>query len=118
VANVALRKGAGQRSRRVKLQKGVAVVDELGGRSQTWPQFGTDWAAVAPLADVLSEVQATVIYNVTMRYRADVMDNYLAGLQQRVVDEDAGITLKVLAVVDSDLRHRDMVLNCAKAIAD
>jgi hypothetical protein len=47
-----------------------------------------------------------------------VLNNYLAGLQQRVVDEDAGITLKVLAVVDSELRHRDLILNCAKAIAD
>ena len=63
-------------------------------------------------------MQATVVYTVTMRYRADIMDNYLAGIQQRVVDEDAGLTLKVLAVVDTELKHRDLQMNCAKAIND
>jgi len=117
VANVVpVRKGAGQRRRKVQLQRGVAVVDAIGGRSQTWPSFGTEWAAVEPIPFVVSEVQATVMYTVTMRYRADVVENDLAGMQQRVVDEDAGITLKILTVVNPELRNRDLVLSCALAI--
>lgn len=113
---IPLRKSAGQRRRFVQLQKGVAVLDGLGGRSQTWPEFGQDWVAIDPTPIVASEIQATVLYNVSMRYRADVVENFLAGIQQRVVDEGQGLTLKVLVVVNPEERNRDLVLSCAQAI--
>jgi head-tail adaptor len=110
---VANRKGAGERRHQLALQQGVAVTDALGGRSQAWVTYGTVRAAVESVPFVVSELQATVQFTVTMRYRADVVTKYRAGTQQRLVG--AGQTLKVLAVVNQAQRNRDLVLHCAPA---
>ena len=100
------RKGAGQRRHQAQLQAPIEGTDALRGRVQTWPTYATVWAAVDAKPFVVSEEQATVMYDVTIPYRADVE------VQHRVVVR--GLTLKVLALEQPELRARDLVLHCAQ----
>jgi SPP1 family predicted phage head-tail adaptor len=109
--SVPLRKGAGQRRTRITLQHGTAVLDALGGRTQTWTTYGHDWAAVDETLLKFDDTQASVGYVLTIPYRADVETKQLAGTQQRVVFGDR--TTKVLAVMNPEQRNRDLVLQCA-----
>lgn len=109
---VPLRKRAGQRRHRIELQEGVTVTDGMGGRSQTWTEFGTDWAAVDNQPFIVSETQAAVLYQVTLKYRADVVTRWDAGTQMRVVG--GGKTLKVLAVVNPEQRNIELILHCGE----
>lgn len=108
---VPVRKGAGQLRHRVALQEGIAITDAIGGRTQSWSTYGHDQVAMEPVPLVVSDTQASVIYTVTLRYRSDLDEKQKAGTQQRVVG--GGRTLKVLAVVDPEQRHRDLILQCA-----
>jgi head-tail adaptor len=112
---VGIRKRPGQRRHRVELQEGVFTFDETHGRTQTWPPFGNDWAAVDVLPDVQTETEATVFYQVALKYRADVPSKFNAGTSLRIAT--AGLTLKVLAVVNAELRNIELVLHCARDIA-
>ncbi len=109
---IPLRKRAGQLRHRVELQEGVTVPDETGGGSETWPAFGVDQAAIDAMPFVVSETQATVLFQVSLRYRRDLVSRYDAGTQIRVVGN--GKTLKVLALVNSEERNRDLVLHCGR----
>lgn len=108
-----VRKGAGQLRHRLALQQDVPVVDALGGRTQTWDTYGNEWAAVDEMPLVVSETQSSVLFQVTMRYRADILEKHLAGTQLRVVTPTR--TLKVLEIVNPEHRNRDLVLSCAQA---
>lgn len=109
---IPLRKRAGQLRHRVELQEGVTVTDETGGGTESWPTFGYDQAAIDGMPFVVSETQATVLYQVALRYRRDLVDKYDAGTQVRVVGN--GKTLKVLAVLNAEERNRDLVLHCGR----
>lgn len=110
---IPLRKRAGQLRHRVELQEGVATEDETGGKTETsWPTFGYDQAAIDGAPFVVSETQATVLYQVSLRYRADVVQKFDAGTQLRIVGN--GKTLKVLALVNAEERNRDLVLHCGR----
>jgi head-tail adaptor len=97
------RKGAGQRRHFVSLQKGVSTTDAMGGRTQSWDTYARIWAAIDEL------------YRVTMPFRQDTYDLYLAGTQLQVVT--ATKTLKVLEVINAEERNRDLVLHCARVAA-
>jgi head-tail adaptor len=103
---------AGQLRHAVELQEGVPVEDETGGASETWPAFGTGHAAIDEQPFVVNETEATVLYQVSMRYRSDVVERFDAGTQLRVVGN--GKTLKVLAIVNPQERNRDLVLHCGR----
>jgi head-tail adaptor len=107
-----VRKRAGQLRHRITLQQGVQVPDELGGHTQTWPEFGDDWGAIDVQPFVVSETEATVLYQVALRYRADVVEKFNAGTVLRVVSGD--YTLKVLTIVNAELRNRELVLHCGR----
>jgi head-tail adaptor len=111
---IAIRKRPGQLRHRIELQEGVTVTDETGGGSETWPAFGNDWAAMDPMPFVVSETQATVLFQVTIRYRSDLVSKYEAGKQLRVVGN--GKTLKVLAIVNAEERNRDLVMHCGRVL--
>ncbi len=111
-AAIAIRKRSGQLRHRVELQEGVTVTDETGGGSETWVSFGFDQAAIDSLPFVVTETEATVLYQVSMRYRADLVSRFDAGTQIRVIGN--GKTLKVLAIVNSEERNRDLVLHCGR----
>lgn len=109
---IPLRKRAGQLRHRVELQEGVTVTDETGGGTETWPTFGYDQAAMDEMPFVVSETEATVLYQVGLRYRSDLVTKFDAGTQLRIVGN--GKTLKVLAVVNAEERNRDLVLHCGR----
>jgi SPP1 family predicted phage head-tail adaptor len=106
-----LRKGAGARRCRVTLQHGTAVLDALGGRTQTWSTYGHDWAGIDETVLKVDDTQASIGFTMTIPYRADVATKQLAGTQQRVVFGDR--TFKILAVQNPEQRNRDLVLVCA-----
>jgi head-tail adaptor len=108
---IPIRKGAGQRRQRIALQQGTAVIDALGGRTETWSTYGHDWAGMDDLLLKFDDTQASVGFQVTLPYRQDVETKQLAGTQQRVVTDDR--TLKVLAVINPEHRNRELVLQCA-----
>ncbi len=110
--SVPMRKRSGQLRHRVELQEGVTIVDETGGGSETWPAFGYDQAAIDSLAVVANETEATVAFQVSMRYRSDLVSKVDAGTQVRIVGN--GKTLKVLAIINSEERNRDLVLHCGR----
>ena len=114
--SIPLRKAPGQLRQRITLQEAVSTTDVLGGRSETWQEFGQDWAAIDPMPFIVSEVQATVLFQVSMRYRADVVEKNLAGTQIRVVEQKNDRVLKVLAVINPEERQRDLVLTCGRAV--
>lgn len=107
------RKSAGARRHRVALQQGVSTLDALRGRTQTWTTYATVWAAIDEMPAVVSETQATVLYQVTLLFRADTFAKYLAGTQQQVLTTQKA--LKVIEVVNPDERNLDLVLYCALA---
>jgi head-tail adaptor len=108
---VPLRKGAGARRCRIALQHGTAVLDAMGGRTQSWSTYGHSWAGLDETLLKFDDTQASVGFTVTLPYRADVEEKQLAGVQQRVVFGDR--TMKVLAVMNPEQRNRDLVLQCA-----
>lgn len=111
---IAIRKRIGQLRHRVEFQEGVRVTDETGGAAETWPAFGEDWAAMDEMPFVVSETEATVLYQISMRYRSDVATKFQAGTQLRVVANTK--TLKVLAIVNSEDRNRDLILHCGRVL--
>jgi head-tail adaptor len=93
------------------LQHGTAVLDAMGGRTQSWSTYGHAWAGVDEVLLKFDDTQASVGFAVTFPYRSDVEEKQLAGVQQRVVLGDR--TMKVLAVMNPEQRNRDLVLQCA-----
>lgn len=113
-----IRKRAGQLRHQITLQEGVQVEDELKGSVETWPAFGTDWAAIDATAFAPTETEAVTTYQVTLRYRSDVETKFLSGTQLRVYDAASGLTLKVLTLVNAELRNRDLVLHCGRVVGE
>ena len=101
-----IRKGAGQRSKLVSLQSATTTTDALGGTSQTWATYATEWAAIEPQPFVTGSTNAEVLYLITMPYNSSV------AAEQRVVYDSK--TYKVLAVIDPDLNHERLTLHCAE----
>jgi len=106
---------SGRRRDWVTLEEEIETTDALGGRSQTWSEYVTLRAAIETKPAVVSESQATVLYLVTIPYRADTVTKHFAGSQQHVVTADK--TLKVLEMVTPEERKRELVLYCARVTA-
>ena len=107
-----VRRRAGEMRTRIELREGVTVTDETGGGTETWPTFGWDWAGITGAPFVVSETQATVLFQVDMRYRADLVTKFDSGTQIRIIGN--GKTLKVLALVNADERNRSLALHCGR----
>lgn len=107
-----IRKRAGQRRHRVSLEQGTEVKDVIGGETTTlWTSFGHDWAAIDETPFIVSETEASLLYRVTLRYRADVITRFTAGGALRVVGETR--TLKVLQVENPEERNIELILHCS-----
>ena len=101
-------KPIGNRNVSVTLQVPTNVTDSMGGRTQTWSTYGHEYASVTPQPFVVSEQEASVLYVIECPFRDDV------ALGHRVLTDD--LTLKVIAIVDPELRHRAVVLHCAEVV--
>ena len=99
-------KTIGERTHEAVLQVATEVTDELGGRSQVWNAYATEFVAMTPQPIVVSEQEATVLFIVEMPYRSDV------ALQHRVIVSNK--VLKVIAIVDPEMRHRSLQAYCAE----
>lgn len=100
-------KSIGDRNQRVTLLSPTSVTDALGGVSETWASYGDAWAAVTVAPLVKDETNAAVLYVVELPHRTDVAKGH------RVEVKD--LTLKVLAVVNPELRNKALQLHCGEA---
>lgn len=98
----------GQWDQRVSLQAAVLAGDGGGGAAQTWTQFASVWAAIAPGTGSETfgpdRTESQTRYRVTLRRRTDVA----AG--QRVVT--SWLTLSIVNVLDDGPRAAAMTLLC------
>ena len=99
----------GERNRRVTLSSSTVTTDAMGGRSETWSDYGKAWAKVAAQPFVVSETEASVLYIIEIPYREDVAEGHRVTVQ--------GMTLKVLAVVNPELRNKALQLHCSTVTA-
>ena len=105
----------GQRRERVQIQKATTVTDSMGGRTDNrWREFGTWWAKVTVVPFVVSDTQATMLYQLEGLFRQDVLDLFNAGTGLRAAVKKSDLTMKVMAVEVPKLGNRNMVLHCAK----
>ena len=108
-----IRKRAGQRKHHITLQEGTTVEDTLGGESTTqWSAFGQDAAAIDEIPFIVSESEAAILYNVTIKYRSDVVSKFADQIAIRVVS--AAQTMKVLQLENPEQRNIELILHCAK----
>jgi hypothetical protein len=105
----------GQRRERIEIQRATTVTDAMGGRSDTrFREFGTWWAKVTVVPFVVSDTQATMVYQLEGLYRRDVVDLFNGGLGLRAVVRKLNLTMKVLTIEMPRLANRTMVLHCGK----
>lgn len=106
---------AGERHAHVTLQYATLTTDAMGGRSDpTWTEFGTWWAKVTVVPFIVSDTEATLLYDLEGPYRADLVDRFNAGTSIRAVVN--GDTLKVFQVENPQLRNRTLIAHCGKAV--
>lgn len=105
----------GERHARATLQYATQTKDAMGGLSvTTWTDFGNWWAKVTTMPLVVTETEASILYDVEGPYRSDLMDRFLAGTGVRLVIRD--LTLKVLQLEVPQLQQRTIVAHCANAV--
>lgn len=96
----------GDRRKRVTLSSSTVTEDEMGGKSETWADYGKVWGAVNAQPFVLNEQQASVLYIVEIPYRSDVATGHRVTI--------GALVLKVLAVVNPELMNRALQLHCGE----
>jgi len=103
----------GQLRHRVTLQQAVEQDDGYGGRTVTWQDVATVWAAVEPLRGDeryrAQQVRAQLSHRVTIRYRPGVRPG------MRVVY--GGRLLAITAVIDPEERHERLELLCEEEVS-
>jgi hypothetical protein len=110
------RKSAGERRHRADVQEAITVTDALRGRTEAWVTFCGTRAAVEPMPFVVSDTNAVVLYLVTVPFDATtaaIVTKHRAKVGLRVVA--AGLTLKVIAIVNPEQRDRELQLHCGEA---
>lgn len=87
------------------------VVDSLRGRTNVWTAYATVWGSVDEQPFVVTETTASLLYLVTVLYDSRVQVQHRAVVLRR----DGDLRLKVLALVNTEARNRDLILHCAEA---
>ena len=96
----------------------------MGGRSETWVDFGTWWAKVTAVSFVQGDTPASLTYRLEGPYRSDLAEYFhgtrlpegvtaSGGLAIRAVVN--GQTLKVFLVENPQFRNRTLIAHCALA---
>ncbi len=103
---------AGKLRHRVTVEQPTASSDGYGGSTVSWTTFATAWAAVEPLSGreyfQAQQAQAAVTHKVTMRY--------LSGVTPRMRVKHGSRLLTIVSAIDTDERHRELVLMCEEAV--
>ena len=91
---------AGERRKKARIFYGVLTTDPMGGRSDpTWkPVLDNWWVKVTVVPFVVSETEATLLYDLEGLYVQDLLDRFNSGQSLRAVVEN--LTLKVFSVED------------------
>lgn len=106
---------AGERHAKTSLQYATPTTDAMGGRSEpTWTEFGTWFAKVLTVPSIVSDTQASLLYQIEGPYRADLLERFIAGTGLRAVVN--GLTLKIFQVENPQLRNRTLIAHCANAV--
>ena len=103
---------AGKLRQRVTIQQAVVTRDSYGADAPAWQDLATVWARVVTTSGtetigVEQVALATVVHEVTIRWRGDVQPT------MRLLWE--GHTLLIHAVLDDHLK-RELVLSCSEII--
>lgn len=105
--------GVGSRDKRVTLQQSVSVADSAGGSTTTWTPVSVIWAAVTPGSGKEFWAQRaempTLTHTVSVRYKKGAITPAM-----RLVYGTRVFT--ILAVVDIDEIHRDVLLYCEETV--
>lgn len=110
-----IRKRAGQRRTRITLWEAGTTQDALGGQTAgVFTQFGSDDAAIDELPFIVNASEHGVLYNVTVRYRADIVASFDTD-KNRVQVRGGGKTLNLLEIENPERRNIELVLHCAVA---
>jgi len=114
-ARTPIRTRAGQRRHRVTLQSSETTKDVLGGlQSGDYTPFGTDQAAIAEIPFIVNGSEHGMLYDVTIRYRADVVTEFRVNKKRvRVVAADQ--TYDVLEIENPEHRNIELIMHCAPA---
>lgn len=89
--------------------------DALGGQTAgVFTQFGSDDAAIDELPFIVNASEHGVLYNVTVRYRADITTAFETN-KNRVQIRGGGKTLNLLEIENPERRNIELVLHCAVA---
>jgi len=109
---------AGQLRDRVTIQQKTSVRDAQGGRAVTWDRLTTVWARVQPLraseALQAAAVRASVLYRVTVRYRADIQPTMrLLWIPFRA---STAKTLEIQGVTPENGGREFLALSCAEVL--
>ena len=103
---------AGRLRHRVTVEQPVVSSDGYGGNTVSWAIFATVWAAVEPLSGreyfQAQQAQATVTHKVAMRY--------IPGVTPRMRIKHGSRYLNIISAIDTDERHRELVLMCEEVI--
>jgi len=95
---------------RVRLESQVRTDDGMGGKTVTWKDQGTVWAAVWPSsgseAVKSGQLSFEVTHRVRVRYRSDVKASW------RVYHKRSGQYLTVRSVINPDMGDRMLDLLC------
>ena len=100
---------AGKLRKRVAIQSRTdSVSDETMAPTQTWTTVATVWASVEPLSGQegiqANQLNAELSHRVTIRYYSGLTAAYRILWGTRV--------LRIVSVLNTDERNREMVLSC------
>ena len=105
----------GERRKKARILYGVLNTDPMGGRSDpTWKPVLDSWfVQVTVVPFVVSETEATLLYDLEGLYVKDLLDRFNHGQSLRAIVDD--LTLKIFSVEDPQLKHKTLVAHCGKA---
>jgi predicted thioesterase len=100
---------SGELRHQAQLQSGTPVLDAIRGRLIVYATYATVPAKVLDVPFVVDEMNATVLRDVEIRHRADVLIGHRVLVQ--------GLILKVLAKENPENLNRKLILHCAEVQA-
>ena len=110
-----IRKRAGQRRILITFYESDQTKDTMGGQpAGEFTSFGTDYAAIDEIPFIVNATEHGMLYNVTVRYRADVVTVFETE-DKRVQIVGGGKTLNLLEIENPERRNVELILHCAVA---
>jgi hypothetical protein len=106
---------AGERQVLATLQFATITTDAMGGRSDpAWTTFAEWRVKAVEVPFVVSDTEATILYELEGPYRRDLWDYYNGGTSLRIIAN--GLTLKVIQLENPLMRNRTLLAHCGKAV--